>query len=45
MAHFEYDARDTGRARVACAEALEMAEKLGISKTVEEMTDLMQKLE
>ncbi len=44
MAHFDYDAGDTGRARVACAEALEMAEKLGISKIVEEMTDLKQKL-
>ena len=44
MARFEYDAGDTVRARVACAEALEMAEKLGVSKIVEEMTELMQKL-
>ena len=44
MARFEYDAGDTGKARVACAEALEMAEKLGVSKIVEEMAGLKQKL-
>ena len=44
IANFEYDAGDTGRAREACAEALEMAEELGIRKIVEQMTDLKQKL-
>ena len=44
IAHFEHDTGDTGRAREACAEALEMAERLGIGKTIEEMTDLMQEL-
>jgi hypothetical protein len=44
IANFEYDAGDTGRAREACAEALEMAKELGISKIVEQMTALKQKL-
>jgi len=39
-----YDAGDTGRAREARAEALEMAEKLGIGKIVEQITDLKQGL-
>ncbi len=43
IANFEYEAGDTTRARGTCTEALEMAEELGISKIVEEMTDLKQK--
>jgi len=39
-----YDAGDTGRATQACTEALEMAEKLGAGKIVEQMTDLKQGL-
>jgi len=38
------DAGDTGRAKEPCAEALEIAEKLGIGKIVEQMTDLKQGL-
>ncbi|MFQ5813328.1 MAG: tetratricopeptide repeat protein, partial [Anaerolineae bacterium] len=44
IANFEYEAGDTGKARETCAEALEMAKKLGIRKIVEQMTDLEQKL-
>jgi tetratricopeptide (TPR) repeat protein len=44
IAHFEYAAGDTKRAREACAEALEMAKEMRIEKIVEEMTDLAQKL-
>ena len=44
VANFEHNAGDTGRAREACAEALGMAEELGIRKIVEEMTALAQKL-
>ncbi len=45
IAHFEYDMGDAARAWETCTEALEMAEELGISKIVEEMTELMQKLD
>jgi tetratricopeptide (TPR) repeat protein len=40
MANFEYEAGDSERAKKACTEALEMAEELGISKIVDQMTDL-----
>jgi len=44
IAHFEHEAGDIERAKETCIEALEMAEKLGIRKIIEEMTSLKQKL-
>ncbi len=44
IANFEYGTGDAKRAREACTEALEMAEELEISKIIEKMTDLKQKL-
>jgi len=44
IASFEYGTGDAKRAKEACTEALEMAEELGISKIVEKMTDLKEKL-
>ncbi|MGA9350265.1 MAG: tetratricopeptide repeat protein [Anaerolineae bacterium] len=44
IANFEYDAGDTKTAREVCTEALKTAEALGISKIIEQMTELKQKL-